>query len=113
MIVYTDVLYFICLCSSRESSSLAEGLQEIQLCDIKLVVKLMCLCASGDMGTTVTTSSTTSSTATTGAATNSRDKQTLSYLATAIATLARSDNAASKLLLNVCSKVTSVICSGC
>ena len=48
----------------------------------------MCLCASGNMSPN-----------------DRKDKQTLSYLATAIATLAQSNNTASKLLLNVCSKV--------
>ena len=96
---------YIWIVFSRDSSSLAEGLQEIQLCDIKLVVKLMCLCASGDMGTATTSNS--SSNTTGGGPSKSRDKQTLSYLATAIATLARSDTSASKLLLNVCSKVCS------
>lgn len=79
--IYVYVYY------SRDSSSLAHSLQEIQLADIKMVVKLMCLCVSGDISPE-----------------NSKDHHTLSYLATAIATLAHSNASASKLLLNVCSR---------
>lgn len=52
-----------------------------------MVVKLMCLCASGDISQA-----------------DPNNRHTLSYLATVIATLAHSNTSASKLLLNVCSR---------
>ncbi|XP_067933208.1 probable E3 ubiquitin-protein ligase HERC1 [Watersipora subatra] len=87
------------LCMSREKSALAASLEEIQLCDIKLVVNLMCLCASGSMSDSMFGNSSNNS-----SSNELSDKRTLSYLATAIATLAQNNADSSKLLLDVCSK---------
>lgn len=93
---------------SGSSCSLAAGLESLGLTDIRTLVRLMCLAAAGRAGlSTGSTSGSGHADRPRGAAKASKPISSLAYLSTAVGCLASNGPNAAKLLVQLCTQVTS------
>ena len=106
---------------SGSACNLSEGLERLGLADIRLVVRLMCLAAAGRADfTSMSTSypdtsfsqtqyypSPSSATSAAVDAISHSSTSSLSYLSSAIGALVLSNPSAAKLLVQLCTKVSS------
>ncbi|XP_052361366.1 probable E3 ubiquitin-protein ligase HERC1 [Oncorhynchus keta] len=92
---------------SGSSCSLAAGLESLGLTDIRTLVRLMCLAAAGRAGlSTSPTSGSGASERPRGATKASKPISCLAYLSTAVGCLASNSPNAAKLLVQLCTQVT-------